>query len=228
MASNSESVHPCPSIGRGAGGEGQIRAVIFDIGGVLTTSPVAGIRAWAEGCGVDYAVLGPVIAQPAGAWSRFETSELSPEVFKEAFESECAAIGLTVDTAAFLASFSNLPIRDEMIAVVNHLKGRLPLGCITNNVHRDGMRPEQLYALFDVVIESANVNLRKPDPRIYGLACDRLGVTPREAVFLDDFGVNLKAARALGMTTIKVDETTRAIDELEAAIGIPLPRPDPA
>jgi putative hydrolase of the HAD superfamily len=202
-----------------------IRAVIFDIGGVLTASPVAGIRAWCEGCSVDYAVLGPVIARPGGAWSRFETSELSADAFREAFEAECAAIGLTVDTAAFLASFSHLPIREEMIAVVRHLQGRLPLGCITNNVHRDGMRPEQLYALFEVVIESAKVNLRKPDPRIYLLACERLGVAPEQTVFLDDFGVNLKAARALGMTTIKVDETHRAIDELEAAIGIPLPRP---
>lgn len=202
-----------------------IRAVIFDIGGVLTTSPVTGIRTWAEASGIDYAVLGPVIAAPEGAWSRFETSALSPEAFKEAFAEECAGCGLTVDADGFLASFSHLPIRDEMIAVVNHLKGRLPLGCITNNVHRDGMRPERLYALFDVVIESAKVNLRKPDPRIYQMACDLLGVTPAEAVFLDDFGINLKGARALGMTTIKVDDTTRAIDELEAALGIPLPRP---
>jgi putative hydrolase of the HAD superfamily len=224
MGINDETRLPSPKLGRGAGGEGRPRAVIFDIGGVLTTSPVAGIRGWAESCGIDYAVLGPVIAAPEGAWSRFETSALTPEAFREAFEAECSTAGLTVDSAAFLASFSNLPVRDDMLAVVNHLKGRLPLGCITNNVHRDGMRPERLYALFDVVIESAKVNLRKPDHRIYQMACELLGVSPDEAVFLDDFGINLKGARALGMTTIKVDETTRAIDELEAALGIPLPR----
>jgi putative hydrolase of the HAD superfamily len=202
----------------------EIRAVIFDVGGVLTTSPVAGIRRWAESCGIDYAVLGPLIAAPDGAWSRFEKSELSPEEFQAAFETECAGCDLTVDTAAFLASFSNLPVRPEMLAVVRHLQGRVKLGCITNNVHRDGMRPSQLYAHFEVVIESAKAGLRKPDPRIYEMACAQLGVTPPEAVFLDDFGVNLKAARALGMTTIKVDDTTSAIDELEAALGTPLPR----
>jgi putative hydrolase of the HAD superfamily len=201
-----------------------IRAVIFDVGGVLTTSPVAGIRAWAERCGIDYGVLGPVIAAPDGAWSRFETSALTPEEFRAAFEAECEACGFTVDSAAFLDSFAHLPVREDMLAVVRHLKGRLPLGCITNNVRRDGMQRGELYELFDVVLESAVVGVRKPDARIYHLACERLGVTPPEAAFLDDFGINLKGARALGMTTIKVDETSRAIDELEAALGFPLPR----
>ena len=201
-----------------------IRAVIFDVGGVLTASPVAGIRSWAEQCGIDYSVLGPLVAAPAGPWSRFETSELSPEEFAGAFEAECAAQGLTVDSATFLASFSNLPVREEMLAVVRALKGRFKLGCITNNVRREGFGRAEVFTLFDVVIESAKVGLRKPDPQIYLLACEQLGVTPEETVFLDDFGVNLKGARALGMTTIKVDETTRAIDELEAALGLPLPR----
>jgi putative hydrolase of the HAD superfamily len=205
-----------------------IKGVIFDVGGVLTASPVAGIRAWAESSGIDYAVLGPMLAAPDGAWSRFEKSDLTPDAFAAVFQEECAAVGLGgVDIPAFLASFSNLPMREEMIAVVRHLKGRLPLGCITNNVHRDGMRPSTLYDLFDHVIESAKAGMRKPDPRIYRLACDALGVTPPEAAFLDDFGVNLKGARALGMTTIKVDHTISAIEELEAALGIPLPRPEP-
>ncbi len=206
-----------------------IRAVIFDVGGVLTESPVAGIRRWCEECGIDYGVLGPLVAAPASAWSRFETSELSPQEFITAFEAECAERGLTVDAAGFLASFSNMPVREEMLAVLRHLQGRYKLGCITNNVRREGHggRPE-LFSYFDVVIESAKVGLRKPDPRIYLLACDQLGVRPEETVFLDDFGVNLKGARALGMTTIKVDETDSAINELEAALGIPLPRVAPA
>jgi putative hydrolase of the HAD superfamily len=111
-----------------------------------------------------------------------------------------------------------------MVAVVEHLRGKVRLAAITNNVRREDHRPTPLYDLFEVVIESAKVGLRKPDPAIYHLACDELGVTPPEAVFLDDFGVNLKGARALGMATIKVDETMRAIDELEAVLGIPLPR----
>jgi putative hydrolase of the HAD superfamily len=201
-----------------------IKAVIFDVGGVLTKSPVAAIRGYTDAEGLDYAVLGPIIADPEGPWSRFERSELTPEQFSTVFEEACRGVGLTVDSAGFLRSFASLPVRPEMIAVVEHLRGKYALGAITNNVLRDDHRPTPLYDLFEVLIESAKVNLRKPDPAIYHLACERLGVTPPEAVFLDDFGVNLKGARALGMTTIKVDDTTRAIDELEAVLGIPLPR----
>jgi putative hydrolase of the HAD superfamily len=202
-----------------------IRAVIFDIGGVLTQSPVAAIRAWAEGCGVDYGILGPLVAQPESAFSRFERSALSDEEFCREFEAECVGAGISADPRAFLASFAGLAPRPEMIAIVEALRGRCGLGCITNNVRREptGGRGD-LFSLFDVVIESSRVGLRKPDPRIYLLACEQLGVTPEQAVFLDDFGVNLKGARALGMTTIKVDETTGAIDELEAVLGIALPR----
>jgi len=204
----------------------EIKAVIFDIGGVLSHSPVAAIRAWAEGCGLDYAVLGPLIANPEGAYSRLEQSALTPEEFAREFEAECAAQGISADPRAFLASFAGLGWREEMHAVVRHLHGRYKLGCITNNIVRDdgtGTRGE-IFQLFDVIVESARVGVRKPDPRIYVMTCEQLGVTPEQAVFLDDFGVNLKGARALGMTTIKVDETTRAIDELEAVLGIPLPR----
>jgi putative hydrolase of the HAD superfamily len=204
-----------------------IKAIIFDIGGVLSASPVAGIRAWTEQCGIDYAVLGPLVARPESAFSRLERSDLTPEQFARQFQAECAAAGITADPLAFLASFADLPQREEMHAIVRHLHGRYKLGCITNNVLREedaGARAE-IFACFDVIVESARVGLRKPDPRIYLMTCEQLGVAPAEAVFLDDFGVNLKGARALGMTTIKVDETTRAIDELEAVLGIPLPRP---
>src|SRR5262249_13784522 len=113
----------------------------------------------------------------------------------------------------------------EMHAVVRALHGRYKLGCITNNLLREGpLGRAEIFDLFDVIVESARVGLRKPHPEIYLLACEHLGVAPQEAVFLDDCGVNLKGARAPGMTTIKVDETTSAIDELESVLGIPLPR----
>src|SRR6185437_14246190 len=97
------------------------------------------------------------------------------------------------------------------------------VGCITNNVQA-GERNPLLDDLFEVVIESSKVGLRKPDPRIYQIACESLGVQPEQAIFLDDFGVNLKAARELGMATVKVDETPSAIDELERLLGVALPR----
>ena len=204
-----------------------LRAAIFDIGGVLTTSPVQSIRRFESEAGLRDGALRPLLASHEGAWSRFEKSELSPADFCSAFEEEARELGHTIDGTKFLAAFfQTLVVRDEYVAVVRHLKGRVKLGAITNNVARgtDPRSPIALEELFDVVIESSKVGLRKPDPRIYELACSELDVTPGEAVFLDDFGINLKAARALGMTTIKVDETTGAIDELERALGIDLPR----
>jgi putative hydrolase of the HAD superfamily len=119
--------------------------------------------------------------------------------------------------------------RPEMVGVVKHLRGKVRLGAITNNVSRE--EPAQtrtsgidLPSLFEVVVESAIVGYRKPEPEIFRIACEQLSIEPPEAVFLDDLGANLKGARALGMHTIKVDDTLSAIDELEAALGIPLPR----
>ena len=201
-----------------------VTAAIFDIGGVLTTSPVQSIRAFEKDSGLDDGALRPLFADPEGAWSRFEKSELDAEGFVEAFETEAEGLGHRVDGRGLLrAFFSGLTVRDEMVSVVHELRRRgLKLGCITNNVTREedpAARPLVLEDLFDVVIESSKVGLRKPDPRIYHLACEQLGVAPEEVVFLDDFGVNLKSARALGMTTIKVDETDSAIAELGKALG---------
>jgi len=109
-----------------------------------------------------------------------------------------------------------------MLAAVRALRGQVGLGCITNNVRTDTPRAFPLEELFDVVVESSRVNMRKPDPRIYLYTCERLGVAPERCIFLDDFGVNLKSAKALGMTTIKVDETRSGLDELERRLGLTL------
>jgi putative hydrolase of the HAD superfamily len=208
-----------------------LKAAIFDIGGVLTSSPVAAIRQYAEREGIDYGVLGPMIGHHDLAWSRWERSELNQADFFAAFETEAKEHGIAISAAAVMeAAFGTQIVRPEMVAVVEHLRGKVRLGAITNNVIRESDAPTRpttvdLFGLFEFVVESARVGIRKPDPRIYHMACDALDVTPPEAVFLDDIGANLKGARALGMTTIKVDETLRAIDELEAALGIPLPRP---
>lgn len=203
-------------------------AAIFDIGGVLTTSPVSSIRRFCEREGLDHSLIGPMLATHEGAWSRFEKSEISQEEFVRLFEQECGDRGIRIDGVRFLgAFFEQLTVRDEMLAVVRHLRGQVRLGCITNNVARDDSRPRALVnldELFEVVVESAKTGMRKPDPRIYLHTCELLQVRPEQCVFLDDFGVNLKAARQLGMATVKVDETHSAIDELEEILGIPLPR----
>ncbi|MFN0093239.1 MAG: HAD family hydrolase [Dehalococcoidia bacterium] len=207
-----------------------LKAALFDLGGVLTSSPVIAIRQYAIARGVDYSILGPMIAEPQLAWSRWERSEISADQFMLDFEREGYDRGITISARGVMdAAFGGQSTRDEVVAVVRHLKGKVRLGAITNNVVREGSQPREtsysLDELFEVVIESSVVGLRKPDPRIYQLACERLGVVPEECVFLDDIGANLKGARALGMTTIKVNPDLGLIDELEAALGIPLPRP---
>ncbi|MFN0147363.1 MAG: HAD family hydrolase [Dehalococcoidia bacterium] len=207
-----------------------IRAAIFDIGGVLTSSPVIAIREYAIREGVDYGVLGPMIGDHDLAWSRWERSELTISQFIEQFESEGRDRGITVSAQGIMdAAFGTQSVREEMVAVVKHLRGRVRLGCITNNVAREEVesRPRAIILedLFEVVIESSKVGLRKPDARIYHMACEALAVTPPESVFLDDIGANLKGARAVGMATIKVNPDHGAIAELEAILGFPLPRP---
>lgn len=205
------------------------RAVIFDFGGVITTSPMSGMRRYCEGAGIAWEDLRWLIAAGDGAWSRYETNAISTDEFVDAIEAEAAAAGMTMNGRAFLDSFYNgMSVRPEMVAVVRALRGlpELRVGCITNNLRNEGERNPLFDDLFEIVVESSKTGLRKPDPRIYRLACDLLGVQPEQAIFLDDLGVNLKAARELGMATIKVDDSPTVIDELERLIGLPLPHPE--
>lgn len=205
---------------------GGYTAVIFDFGGVLTEPPGKGMSAYCERTGISWDVFRQLFVPLDGAWAKFEMNELSQDEFVRAFEAEAAAAGLTVDGAAFLNDFfSGMALREDMIAAARALRGRYRLGCITNNVQAVGRARNPLFDdLFEVVVESSKVGMRKPDPRIYQHCCELLGVRPNQAIFLDDFGINLKAARELGMGTIKVDESQSAIDELERLLGIPLPR----
>jgi putative hydrolase of the HAD superfamily len=208
----------------------QLQAAIFDIGGVLTHSPVTRIKDFCREHGIPDEVRVAIFGPENGPWSRFERSELTPEGFAGEFDRHIEAVGTATSGGYFLEwFFQGFGERPEMVAVVKHLRGRVKLGSITNNVARD--EPAQrrtsgidVHSLFDIVVESAIVGVRKPEPRIYQIACEHLGIEPHQAVFLDDMGANLKGAKALGMHTIKVDHTTSAIDELEEALGIPLPR----
>lgn len=206
-----------------------ITAAIFDIGGVLTVSPVTRIKNYCAETGISDEVRYEIFAPDDGLWGRFERSEVTPAEFAAEFDRAIAACNSRASGEAFLGwFFKGFEPRPEFIAVVRHLRGRVRLGSITNNVAReqpaDRTAGLDIHPLFDVIIESAIAGIRKPDPRIYRMACEQLGVEPEQAVFLDDLGSNLKGAKALGMTTIKVDETLRAIDELEQVLGIPLPR----
>ena len=146
--------------------------------------------------------------------------------FYAAFDAEMATAGLRVSGAAIMQRLASATdVRPQALVAIRKLRaaGR-KVGALTNNWANEDQssKMDALRGEFDVFIESTRVGLRKPDPRIYQLACSQLGVKPAEAVFLDDIGLNLKGARALGMTTIKVVSLSDALRELEAVVGVPL------
>jgi len=205
---------------------GQIAAVIFDLGGVICDTPLHAIARYERDHGlparcVDRAV---VAAGPTGAWARLERGELTVEAFYGPFESDCRAQGLTVSGARLMAYIAEAgQPRPAMLEAVRRIRaGGLGVAALTNNWARERPGPHPLRAHFSVFIESSVVGLRKPDPRIYALACAELGVAPARAAFLDDIGTNLKAARALGLATIKVDEPVAALRELGALLALDL------
>jgi putative hydrolase of the HAD superfamily len=203
-----------------------LRAVIFDLGGVVIGSPLHAIADYEGELGLARNAVNRVVVTsgPTGAWSRLERGELGLEEFYPRFEADCAAAGIVIDAREMMRRVAEIAVpRPAMLEAIRRLRaaGR-KVAALTNNWVTDGGGSELLRPHFDVFIESAVVGLRKPDPRIYQLACCELGVTPPEVVFLDDIGSNLKAARALGMTTIKVDEPDAALAELERVVGVAL------
>jgi len=204
------------------------RAVIFDLGGVVVPSPLDAFRAYEEANGLPPRFVSEVVVRGGddGAWARFERSDVTYDEFVTAFEGECAASGGRVAVGELLGSIrAGRRPHPEMLAAIGAIRARgLKAGALTNN----WTTPEREGALatvreyFDDVVESSVEGLRKPDPRIYLLACERLDVEPSETVFLDDLGANLKPARALGMTTIKVTDPAGAIADLERTLGFSL------
>lgn len=211
-----------------------IEAVIWDFGGVLTSSPFEAFARYETERGLPKDFIRGINATnpDTNAWALFERSEVTLDQFDELFAKEALAKGHEVRGRAVVELLSG-DIRPEMVAALKACKARVKVGCITNNVPAGqgaGMARSadkaaavaQVMALFDHVIESSKLGIRKPDPRIYELACETLGVNPANCVYLDDLGINLKPAKALGMTTIKVLGAAEALVELEAAVGFPV------
>ena len=205
-----------------------IRAVLFDLGGVVLDSPLDVFAAYERELGLPVHTLNRAIASAgsAGAWARLERGELSMREFFTAFDAELAAGQVHISAETLMARIAdNTQLRPAMLTAIRTIRSAgLKVAALTNNwvsddqFHKmDILRPE-----FDVFIESAKVGLRKPDPRIYELACRELGVPPAEVAFLDDIGANLKAARELGMTTYKVDHYQDTLRELGAALSLVL------
>lgn len=216
---------------------GAIEAVIFDFGGVFTTSPVENFAVFERENGLPERFLGGVIKQNhhANAWARYERAEIGLEEFDVLFAAETKAAGFEVKGAK-LVSLLSLAFRPEMIeALVRVKQAGFKTGCITNNLPKLDSKAmlagaekkeevDRIFAHFDYLIESSKAGVRKPEPRIYAMMCEALAVSPSACVFLDDLGINLKPAREMGMRTIKVPfgDVAPAIAELETLLGISL------
>ncbi len=200
------------------------RAVIFDLGGVVLGSPLRAIADFERDQRIPAGFVNRLVLEtgPGGAWSRLERGELALEAVVDAFEQECEAAGQRLSARAMMEQMAEASRpRPAMLEAVRRIRVRgLAAAALTNNWGGDGTR--ELAPHFDVFLESSVLGLRKPDPAIYRHACAELAVDPAEAIFLDDIGRNLKSARALGMTTIKVEEPGEALAELAAVLGFPL------
>ncbi len=207
-------------------------AVVFDLGGVITESPMLAFAAYEAEAGLPEGLIRRLNSTnpDTNAWARYERNELDAEGFVDTFEAEALAAGHQVDARRVLAALAG-ELRPAMVEAVRRLRAAgLPLGMVSNNVapmERTGQLAELLH-LFDAVVESSVEGVRKPEPEIYRRTLARLSeAVGRELAFsdcayLDDLGINLKPARALGMHTIKVADPAEALAELSALVGLPL------
>jgi putative hydrolase of the HAD superfamily len=196
------------------------KAVLWDFGGVISTSPFESFNVYEEANGLPRDFIRTLNAtnSDTNAWAHFERGDYTVEQFAEAFNAEAAAQGYSVDALAVLQGLRG-EMRPEVFEMIDRINaaGIVNAG-VTNNFAP--MEPSDWHGKFKVIIESSRVGVRKPDPRFYELACEALGVTAAECVYLDDLGVNLKPAKAMGMTTIKFVDPAAALTELAGHLGL--------
>ena len=208
------------------------KAVLWDFGGVITSSPFEAFNRYEAENGLPEDFLRSINATDpeTNAWARLESSQISVDEFDELFAREAEARGHRVMGKEVLDLLSG-DVRPEMVSALGIIKQNHRIGCITNNVNTGqgpGMAKSsdkasqvaEIMAMFDVVIESSKVGIRKPDPKIYQMTCEQISIAPEETIYLDDLGINLKPARALGMATIKVLNANQALADLEKLLGI--------
>ena len=208
------------------------QAVLWDFGGVITTSPFDNFNRYEAARGLPNNFIRGVnaINHHDNAWARFESSRCTVDEFDLLFAAETAAAGHEIRGREVIGLLGG-DVRPRMVKVLTRCKQDYRVACLTNNANAgqgtgmssSAQQAEDVKAvmrLFDVIIESSKEGIRKPDPRIYRMACERVGVAPATVVYLDDLGINLKPARAMGMTTIKVVSEQQAIDDLSRLLGV--------
>lgn len=206
-----------------------IRAVLWDFGGVILSSPFEAFNRYEDANGLPRDIIRRVNATDphTNAWARLERSDISPAEFDTLFADESAAVGHRIPGADVLALLSG-DVRPAMVAALDSViaAGYLT-ACLTNNVVSTAepandrqAEVRAVMARFHHVVESSKVGCRKPEPRFYEIACALLSVSPDECVFLDDLGINLKPAAAMGMRTIKVGDPAAALAELSGHLDL--------
>ena len=204
-----------------------IRAVMFDFGGVISSSPFEAFAHLEAERGLPPNFIRTVNATnpDTNAWAQLERGEVDLETFGSRWSAEARALGHDLDGRLVLERLAG-EIRPQMVEAIRTCRTKYKTACLTNNFTRAEAvlsgEVALVYSLFDAILESRVLGVRKPDPRFYELACQALDVKPHECVFLDDLGVNLKPARALGMHTIKVTDPDVALADLGELLGLAL------
>ncbi len=210
----------------------EVKAVVWDFGGVFTTSPFDAFNRYERERGLPPDIIRRInsVNPDTNAWARIERSEVDAVTFDRLFAEEAMSLGHAIPGKDVLALLSG-DLRPRVVGAFKACKARFKVGCITNNAPTGkgaGMSSSsekarqiaEVFALFDHVIESSKAGVRKPDPRIYQMMCDALDIRPDQCVYLDDLGINLKPAREMGMTTIKVVSEDQLLADLSRAVGL--------
>ena len=196
------------------------KAIIWDFGGVITSSPFEAFNQFEEANDLPKDIIRTINSEnpDTNAWAKFESNSITIDVFNDLFLKEAKAKGFDIKGRDIIKLLKG-SIRKNMVSFLRELKSDFKLGCITNNVkssseENNDNETKEAMSLFDHVIESSIVGIRKPNPEIYMMSCDALKVSPDQCIYLDDLGINLKPARELGMATIKVIQPEDAIQEV--------------
>ena len=196
------------------------KAIIWDFGGVITSSPFEAFNAFEEANSLPKDIIRTINSEnpDMNAWAQFESNSITIGQFNDLFLKEAKAKGFDIKGRDIIKLLKG-SIRENMVSFLRELKSDFKLGCITNNVKSSSAEDtdnetKEAMSIFDHVIESSIVGIRKPNPEIYMMSCDALNVSPDQCIYLDDLGINLKPARELGMTTIKVIQPEDAIQEV--------------
>jgi|TARA_B100000315_G_C14594501_1_gene597918 putative hydrolase of the HAD superfamily len=211
-----------------------IKAVLWDFGGVVTTSPFEAFNRFerANDIPLDFIRTTNATNPNSNAWAKFESNQISLQEFDTLFAEETGARGHEISGSTVVQLLSG-ELRPQMVTALSRISEKYKTACLTNNMKtgegpsmqrgsEGAKRTGEVMDMFDVIIQSSVVGVRKPDPKFYLLACEQLEIAPQEAVFMDDLGINLKPARELGMTTIKVIDVAATLSELESILSMKL------